>query len=140
MSAIAAIFLSSAIEGNKNISIGSKAPEIKSISGEKLIDFEKSDKFVISFWNPKNPSSRISNKRLSDLYADDMNSDTRFISICTDSDEILMKEVMNFDNISTNNMISYSMIDPRVLKDYGVENGAGVFSISGKGKIEKITR
>ena len=129
-------FLSSYMPNNGMLKEGSEAPAIERLDGRKE-NLRDGKTRLVSFWNPKNPSSRISNKRLSEFCSD---SDVEFISICTDSDVALMQEVLRMDDISTENALAYSDLSPRVFKDYGVEDHPAAFLISPKGKIEKISQ
>ena len=114
------------------------APKIETIQGINVGNDANSEPKtkVINFWSPKKPASRIQNSRLSKLYAN--NPEIEFISICTDSDEKLMKEVMNIDGVEYSNSFSYSSVDSRVFKDYGVEENPATFIISPEGKILEI--
>ena len=126
----------SAISVDKKIEIGQKAPVIETIDGIKVTGEQgEADKTrIISFWNPKVPSSRIANKNYYDLYASGKEN-IEFISICTDSDIDLMYQVMGIDGVNPEYNYSYSEISPRVFKDYGVEETPKVFKISSDGKI-----
>ena len=133
------MFLTSAISHGNDIEIGNNAPEIETTEGINVVaDANSNEKSkVISFWSPKQPSSRISNRNLSALYGQN-DSDYEFISICTDGDEDLMKEVMKIDGINPARNLAYSAVSPRVFKDYGVENQPRAFVISPEGKITDI--
>ena len=133
LSVIAAVFLSSAIPGNRNLSIGSTAPEIQTLSGNSIFDNNNQNNIVVNFWSPKNPTSRILNKRLSDRYSQaDFN--TEFISICIDN-ESLMDEILRIDSISEGKHFASTEINPRSLKDYNAEKTFGAYLISKEGKI-----
>ena len=134
-----AAFLSSAVSIDKTIAVGKNAPKIETIDGTNVgndANFQNKTKLV-SFWNPKNASSRIANRNLSRLY-DGNSDDIEFISICTDSDEALMNEVIKIDGMTKHNNYSYSQISPRVFKDYDVETNPKAFMISPEGKITSI--
>lgn len=133
-------FLSSAISEDKNIGIGSKAPKIETIEGGNVVnDANSGDKtIVVSFWSPKIPASRISNRNLSRMYGENENDNFKFISICTDSDENLMNEVIKIDGLNKDLIYPYSQISPRVFKDYDVAASPGAFIISPDGKIQNI--
>lgn len=137
---IAAAFLTSAMSVDKTLEIGKVAPKIETISGSNVVnDADSNGKSkLISFWNPKKPGSRISNRNLSREYGENAAENVEFISICTDTDEELMKEVVKLDGLSTQNLYSYSEISPRVFKDFDVENNPRAFLISSEGKILKI--
>lgn len=137
---IAAAFLTSAMTVDKSLKIGDKAPKIETIEGINVVnDANSAGKTkVISFWNPKDPSSRIMNKNLSREYEETNGDKVDFISICTDNDEKLMQSVMQIDGVDSRNSYSYSEVSPRVFKDYGVENQTKAFVISPEGKIEKM--
>ena len=136
---MAAAFLSSAIGSEKNLSIGSKAPKIMTIEGSNVVADAKSEgkTTVVSFWTPKNPASRIANLQLSRKYGE-MNEETNFISICTDSDDILMNAVMKKDGTDKEIHYSSSQLSSRVMKDYGVEENPKAFLIGNDGKIKDI--
>lgn len=126
---------------DKSLTKGSTAPVIETTDGLLVGEDLKVDGKVriISFWNPKKPSSRIENNRLSKIYGASEDESFEFISICTDSDETLMKEVIKVDGINADKNYSYSQISPRVFKDYGVEDSPAAFMISAEGKIlEKL--
>ena len=137
---IAAAFLTSAMTVDKSLKIGDKAPKIETIEGINVVnDANSAGKTkVISFWNPKDPSSRIMNKNLSREYEETIGDKVDFISICTDNDEKLMQSVMQIDGVDSRNSYSYSEVSPRVFKDYGVENQTKAFVISPEGKIVEI--
>lgn len=139
-SMIAAAFLTSAIPVDKVAEIGKAAPKIETIEGTNVgFDANSESKTrVVSFWNPKKPASRIANKNLSRIYGENKEENIEFISICTDSDEALMKEVMKTDGVEINNVYSAAGISPRVFKDYDVENSPRAFKISPEGIITEI--
>ena len=139
-SVLVAAFLSSAIPFDKNIEIGNKAPKIETIEGINVgVDANSEGKTkLISFWSAKKPFSRIANRNLSRKYQNNNLDNVDFISICTDSDEDLMKEVMKIDGLEAKNSFSYSQVSPRVFKDYGVEENPKAFLISSEGKILEI--
>lgn len=139
-SLLAVAFLSSAIATDKQPVVGKKAPKIETISGRNLIsetDQEVKEK-IISFWSPKKPASRISNLKLSREYSSENQDKVEFISICTDSDESLMKEVMKLDGTNNSNNYAYSEVSSRVFKDYDVEESPRAFKISIDGRISEI--
>ena len=138
--AAAAFFLSSSMWADKAPEVGTKAPEIETISGEYVgndVDSETKTK-IISFWNPKKPESRISNRNLSRQYGKNSDETIEFISICTDSDEDLFKEIVKIDGLDVENTYSYYEIVPRVFKDYGVTQYPKAFMISPEGNILNI--
>lgn len=132
-------FLSSAMSFDKTLEVGHKAPKIETIDGINVgYDANSAGKNkLISFWNPKKPASRIANKNLNQKY-EGQREEMEFISICTDSDSDLMKEVMKMDGIESDISLSYSDVSPRVFKDYGVEDEPKAFLISTDGKILSI--
>ena len=135
----AAAFLTSAISVDSNLEVGSNAPKIEMIDGTNVVnDANSNGKIkVINFWNPKNPTSRIANRNLYQKY-NSSDEDVQFISICTDSDDNLMNEVMKIDGVKTDFNFTSSEIDPRVFKDYNVEKNPRTFIISSQGKILQI--
>ena len=139
-SMIAAAFLSSAISTDKSLTIGKDAPEIETINGSNVgNDANNREKTrLISFWSPKKPMSRIINRELSRQYGENREENIEFISICIDSDESLMNEVMKIDGINAEANYSYSQISPRVFKDYDVIDNPKAFKISPEGKISEI--
>ena len=139
-SIIVAAFLSSAISFDKKLEVGSKAPEIENIIGDNVgydVKAEQKNKLV-SFWNPKNPASRIANRKLNLKYGSNNEENIEFISISTDPDSELMAEVMKIDGINADKVFSYQDVSSRVFKDYGVENAPRAFKISPDGKILQI--
>ena len=136
---IAAFFLTSAMSVDNKLEVGEKAPKIETIEGINVVNDANSEPKtrVISFWNPKKPASRIANKNLSLKYGQNA-SDVEFISICTDSNENLMAQVMKLDGVNVDKNYSYSNISPRVFKDYDVENNPRAFVINPDGKIAEI--
>lgn len=139
ISMIAAAFLSSAVSIDKTLAVGKNAPKIETINGTNVgndANFQNKTKLV-SFWNPKNASSRIANRNLSRLY-DGNSDDIEFISICTDSDEALMNEVIKIDGLNQANNYAYSEISPRVFKDFEAKENPRAFKISSNGKILEI--
>ena len=137
---ITAFFLSSAMSEDKSLTVGKKAPRIENIQGINVgYDANSEAKTrIISFWNPKNPASRIANKNLEKLYGNNSDSGIDFISICTDSDEKLMEEVMKIDGLRQENNYSYAQIARRVFKDYDVEHNPRAFKIGPDGRIVEI--
>lgn len=138
---IAAAFLSSAaFDFDKSVKVGKTAPKIETVEGINVVNDANSENIdqnkatVISFWSPKNPASRIANKNLSLKYGAG-NEDVNFISICTDSNDNLMKEVIKIDNVNPDFNYSYSQISPRAFKDYGVEQSPKAFMIDSDGKV-----
>ena len=136
---IVGAFLSSAISTDNSIAIGKKAPQIETIQGINVVADANSEPKtkVISFWNPKKPASRINNKELSRQFGS-MEKDVEFISICTDPDENLMREVMKIDNISADKTYSWAEISPRAFKDYGALENPRAFVISPSGEISSV--
>ena len=139
-SLIAAAFLTSAMSFDKTLEVGSKAPKIETIDGTNVgYDANSENKTkLISFWTPKKPASRIANRNLSQKYGKNSGRDIEFISICTDPDESLMKEVVKIDGLNEENIYSSSEISPRVFKDYNVEDTPKAYQISPEGKIVEI--
>ena len=139
-SIIAAAFLTSGMYHNTDLEVGKKAPVIETTEGINVGYDANSEakKMVVSFWNPKNPESRMTNKKLSRQYGANNPENIDFISICTDSDEGLMQEVMKIDGVRTEGNYAYSQINPRTFKDYNVKENPKAFLISANGKIEKI--
>lgn len=136
---IAAAFLSSAMSVDNTPEVGKNAPKIETIQGTNVGYDANSEKTkVISFWSPKKPMSRINNRNLYRQYADNNRDNVEFISICTDSDVNLMKEVLKIDGVNENLNYEYSEISSRAFKDYGVENNPKAFVISSEGKILEI--
>lgn len=139
-SIIVAAFLTSAMGTDKSLEIGNKAPEIETVDGTNVgYDANSEGKTkLVSFWNPKKADSRIANKKLSESYAGYSKNEVEFISICTDSDDDLMAEVLKVDGINAEASYAKSEIAPRVFKDFGVEENPKAFLISPQGKILQI--
>ena len=139
-SLIVAAFLSSAMWVDNSLKVGNKAPKIETTEGINVgYDANSEGKTkIINFWTPKNADSRIANKKLSHQFGVNPSEDIEFISICTDSDEALMNDVMRIDGVNADNNYAYSSINPRAFKDYGVEKHPRTFMIAPDGKIEKI--
>lgn len=137
---LAAAFLTSAISFDNSIEVGKEAPKIETINGDNVgldVKTEQKNKLV-SFWNPKNPSSRIANRKLNLKFGSKEEENIEFISICTDPDHRLMSEVMKIDGIVADKAYTSNEISSRVFKDYGVENSPRAFMISPEGKILEI--
>ena len=137
---IAAAFLSSAMSLDKTLEVGKIAPKIETVKGTNVgYDANSEGKTkLISFWNPKQPASRIANRNLSHQFGENSDENVEFISICTDSDKELMEEIMKIDGVNADKVYSYSDVSPRVFKDYGVEENPKAFLISPNGKILSI--
>lgn len=137
---MAIAFLSSAISRGNRLEIGSKAPKIETIEGTNVVDDANSQgkTKVISFWSPKNPSSRIANSQLAQKYNGPEHQDVEFISICTDTDTQLANEVMKIDALQGVESYGYSEISPRVFKDYGADKALRAFKITPEGIISQI--
>ena len=128
-------FLSSNINSDNTIKEGSKAPAIERISGEKE-NLNDGKYRLINFWSPKNPESRIANKTYSDLVEKKPDLKVEFISISTDSDDLLSDEVRKYDGADkSGKYYSYSELNRRVFKDYKVTDSPSAFLISPEGKI-----
>lgn len=125
---------------DKTLEVGSKAPKIEKIDGTNVgYDANSETKAkLISFWTPKKPASRIANRNLSREYGENSEQNIEFISICTDADDELMKEVVKIDGLNVENVYSCSEISPRVFKDYNVEDSPKAYMISPEGKIVEI--
>lgn len=139
-SIVVAAFLTSAIGTDKRPEIGKTAPKIEMIDGTNLDSVMNlsGETKIISFWNPKNPSSRITNNELRRKYSSGNNEEVVFISICTDDDESLMKEVMKIDGLDANNNFSFSEISPRVFKDYDVLEAPKAYIIGSDGTVKDV--
>lgn len=137
---IAVAFLSSAIAVDNSPAVGNKAPEIETISGINVANDANSESKgkLISFWNPKVPASRIANKKFNETYAGSNNENIDFISISTDKDDNLSREILKLDGINPDQSFAYSEISERVFKDYDVETSPRAFLISPDGKISAI--
>lgn len=133
---VAAAFLSSAISGENTPEIGGKAPKIETIEGINVVaDANSAGKEkIVSFWSPKKAASRINNMKLSHAAGENV----EFISICTDSDEALMQQVMKIDGVNADKVYSAGELSSRVFKDYDVEESPRAFRISSEGKILEV--
>lgn len=136
---VAAAFLSSAIDVDRSLEKGMNAPKIETNDGTNVGRDANSETktTVVSFWTPKKPASRISNKDLSRRFYDE-NKETEFISICIDSDKALMDEVMKIDGVKADKVFSAADVSQRTFKDYDVETNPRAFIISQEGKIQEI--
>lgn len=136
-SIIAAAFLSSAIDVDKNIKVGKTAPKVEISDKNKTIDFSSNDKIkIVSFWSTQNPASRISNRNLSQKYKE--NNDIEFISVCTDEDVSLMNEVVKIDGLISDNCFSLSQVSLNTIKDYNAEKYPKAYVINEEGIITEI--
>ncbi|MCH5240105.1 MAG: hypothetical protein J1F38_07770 [Muribaculaceae bacterium] len=138
-SVIAAAFLTSAIGSHKTLEVGSKAPKIETIDGANVVADATSEGKVkiVSFWSPKKPASRITNKTLHAKYAAEPEN-VDLISICLDSDENLMREVMKQDGIEDMECYSVNNIARHSLKDYQADKDPKAYIIGADGRIEKM--
>lgn len=127
-------FLSSAIDSGEKLNEGSKVPEIKTLDGS-VINPNDGKMRLVNFWSPKDPVSRIANKEFSDYFSSHENSDIEFISICTDSDDLLAQEVIRYDGAANGRHISYSDLPERIFKDYQVADHPEVFLLDTNGKL-----
>lgn len=136
---IAAFFLTSAMTVDNDLTVGKPAPEIETIQGINVVNDanSKGKTKVVSFWTPKQPASRITNKEMSLKYGSE-NPNVEFISICSDTDSDLMKEVVKIDGLKAEKIYSHADLNPRVFKDYGVEERPATFIINADGKISEI--
>lgn len=109
----------------------SKNPHIETLKGKYV---------VVNFWNPSDPESRIHNRRLADLAATLPSSQIKFVSICTDPDNTLQKEIMAIDYLPQS-ILSLSATDfaPEVLDDYQTDSGCRSFLIDPFGNLQKIS-
>lgn len=131
-------FLSSYIDNEKALKPGDKAPTIELATNSKEI-LEKGKIKIINFWSPKNPSSRIANQKISKYLKENPDSESIFISICTDSDDNLAKEVLKWDGIyDEGNHLFYSDVNSKVFKDFKTNGSHHTFAIASDGKILKV--
>ncbi|MDE6772134.1 MAG: peroxiredoxin family protein [Muribaculaceae bacterium] len=138
---IATFFLSSAIpSGSHSLEIGSEAPSI-SLSPEagKNIGSLDGKRVIVNFWSAEDPSSRIANRKLSRLAESDSFSDTRFVSVCIDSDKSIASEIARIDRIS-DNVVSLGKEDVTsdVLEDFQTATGCRTFIIDRFGILKQI--
>lgn len=133
---IAAAFLSSAIDTKDALKEGGKAPEITYNDGSKE-NLKDGKLRLINLWSPKDPLSRIENKELNDLVSRESLQNVEFISICTDSDDLLAKEVIAYDDLKSGTHILFSEISERSLKDYMAEGDSKILLIGSDGLILK---
>lgn len=138
LSIAAAAFLTSAMGVDNTLEVGRKAPKIETVDGTNVVyDANSEGKTkVVNFWSPRKPGSRIANQELSRQYGSDQ--DTDFISICIDTDENLMKEVLKQDGLTDVKNYAACDISPRVFKDYEVEKNTRTVMIGPDGKISKL--
>lgn len=141
LSLIATAFLSSYIPDNDTLEIGSKAPAIELTSENPKTGEVTSEGYrLVSFWSPKNPSSRIANSEYVKYFKNHPDSDIAFISISTDEDDNLSAQVLNHDGVSSlGSHLLYSDVNERLFKDYDVENHPRAFLIGPDGKIKSLS-
>lgn len=138
---IVAFFLSSSIIDDPSLKVGSSAPEIKVLS-ENTVEkhlVKESKETLVSFWSPKNPSSRIRNRQYLDFLKSHPELEIEFVSICIDRDDFLANEVRRKDGINAGSLhLNYNQVEERIFKDYGVEESPRAFLIGKDGSIKSI--
>ena len=135
---IVATFLSSAIPTDKDLTIGATAPSIEFTDGG-IKKFDDGKFRIINFWSPKHPVSRIRNKEISDFFINNNIENVEFITICTDSDNELAREVMKYDGITSQSTSLFrNEILESVIKDYGAEHNMATYLLNPAGKIIKM--
>lgn len=131
----ATAFLLSFIPREESLKEGEKVPEI-TFNNERTIELEKGKFTLLNFWNPKNPDSRIRNSKIMSQYSDIFQDNLEIISICTDSDIDLAKEVIRHDGFdSIGSHVFYSNLDERVILDYKVNEQPELYLIDQSGKL-----
>lgn len=113
------------------LSTESNASDIKNLKGKYVL---------INFWSVKDPESRIANRRLANLVATLPESQIEFVSICTDEDRTLQREIMLTDGIKDSTFaFSASDFAQEVLEDYQVNRGYRSFLLDPFGNLKKIS-
>lgn len=137
---VAAGFLTSAIPVDKSLQIGNKAPGIETVNGINVVSDANSEgkEKVICFWSPKDAASRIAYRELTNRIESNIDQNLELVSICTDSDEALMREVIKIDGMKAENNYSFSEVSPRVFKDYYTSKGNKSYIIGTDGRISEI--
>ena len=141
LSLIATAFLSSYISDNGSLKVGSTAPEIVLATNQSETQISLKDGYkLISFWDPKDPSSRISNKEYSSFIKSSPEAGIELVSICTDPDDFLAEEISRIDGSHEAGLkLNSTDISERVLKDYDVEKTPRSYLIGPDGKIKMIS-
>lgn len=127
--------------GSHSLQEGEEAPLLILSPDSKATQFEalKGKYVVVNFWNPADPSSRIANRRLAALTSTLPSSQIRFVSICTDKDLTLQKEIMVNDSLPESVFhLSSQDLAPEVLEDYQTGSGCRSFLIDPFGNLQKI--
>ena len=127
--------------GSHSLREGEEAPLLilSTESNASHINTLKGKYVVINFWSIKDPDSRIKNRRLADLTSTLPSSQICFVSICTDNDTTLKREIIETDGYPENTL-SFSASDfaPEVLDDYQTNTGCRSFLIDPFGNLKKI--
>lgn len=143
--ALAAVFLlffsSSQITEPTEAKIGEYAP-IFSISNnvEKFDLREMRGKYVLlSFWSSDDAQARIDNAQYAITMRDINDSNIKYISINTDSDKKLWKQIIEIDNLNTvSQYSSQETVKGNIIEDYHLETGNRAYLINPDGKIEAV--
>lgn len=126
--------------GSHTLEIGSEAPSITlSSSSTTTLDSLDGKQILVNFWSASDPSSRISNSRLSRIASSYADKDVKFVSICIDSDPALAQEIAGVDGISDNVLsLNASDVAEDVLTDYQIATGCRSFLIDAYGNLKAI--
>lgn len=131
-------FLSSFIPGaNDRLQIGKKAPEIifSDNNNDTTLTFRDSQLTVVNFWSASDPASRMRNREFN-RYSKTSGKEIRFISICTDADIALSKEIMKLDGID-NAAYTFTIkdIDKTTFKEYRTDKSLSSYFINHEGRL-----
>ncbi len=141
LSVIIAAFLSSSIPyGSHSLEIGSEAPSLV-LSSKSSADLAplKGNKVLLNFWSASDAGSRMANRFISDAAESGKYPDTRFVSVCIDSDSALAAQIRKADRIS-GKVISLNSdeISNDVMEDFQTSKGCRSFLIDSFGNLEAI--
>lgn len=127
--------------GSHQLEIGTEAPALTlSSTSSKAFDKLKGSNILLNFWSASDATSRIRNRKISELAASSDNGNLQIVSVCIDEDSSLGLEISRIDGIS-DKVISLSRTDIRegFLEDYQTDRGCRSFIIDSYGNLKAIS-
>lgn len=128
--------------GSHSLKPGEEAPSLTLSSNSKVPSPDNTDgKFVVlNFWSASDAASRLNNRRLAEFTASLPSSKIKFISVCTDSDASLSREILSADGIDRLGIhLNASDLTEQVAEDYQTSSGCRSFLIDPFGNLVSIS-
>lgn len=128
--------------GSHSLTPGEEAPSLTLSSDSKVHPLDATDgRFVVlNFWSATDATSRLNNRRLAELTASLPSSKIKFVSVCTDSDASLSREILSADGIDgIGTHLNASDLTEQVAEDYQTSTGCRSFLIDPFGNLVSIS-